>query len=77
MPLNHPTQAQTPLAVLASAPSLQFLDLMLVDSSEGSEGLIDNRLINDLSKMAKLEEVGGRAGAEGMGVVAGGGDRKV
>ncbi|GAX77422.1 hypothetical protein CEUSTIGMA_g4867.t1 [Chlamydomonas eustigma] len=47
----------TPLGVLSLAPALMFMDLMLVDSSESSEGLLDNRLIKDLARLERLEEL--------------------
>lgn len=53
-------QAHTPLAVLSQARSLMFLDLMFADSSEASAGLIDNRLLEDLASLSKLEEVRSR-----------------
>ena len=52
-----PTSGLTPLAPLRHACSLLYLDLMLVDSSEGSEGLLDDRLIEDLAALERLEEV--------------------
>ena len=56
--LSPPTRRGTPLAPLRHAPCLLYFDLMLVDSTEGSEGLLDNRLIEDLAQMERLEEVG-------------------
>lgn len=50
-------QPTTPLAALASAPRLQYLDVMFVDSSEGSEGCLDGRLMSDLGALHRVEEV--------------------
>ena len=59
--LSPPTGHHTPLAPLRQAPCLLYFDLMLVDSTEGSEGLLDNRLINDLAEIERLEEVSVRS----------------
>ena len=69
----------TPLAPLRHARSLLYLDLMLVDSGEGSAGLLDDRLIEDLAALGRLEEVrrwgerggGGAKGGRGRGGQAG------
>ncbi|KAF5834519.1 hypothetical protein DUNSADRAFT_8771 [Dunaliella salina] len=51
------SEGRTPLAALRHAPALQFLDVMYVDSTAGTEGLLDTRLISDLAACPKLEEL--------------------
>ena len=62
--LNHPSvldssprRGSTVLAPLRHARALRYLDLMFVDSTEGSEGLMDNRMVMDLAELKRLEEV--------------------
>lgn len=45
------------MAPLAHAPALRVLDVMFVDSSEASEGLLDTRLVRDLAACSKLTEL--------------------
>jgi len=48
---------RTPLSPLRCARNLMFLDVMLVDSSDATEGLIDTRLVEDVAALSRLEEL--------------------
>ena len=54
---NRIRRGSTPLAPLRLARGLLYFDLMFVDSSDGSEGILDNRMVADLAELKRLEEV--------------------
>lgn len=47
----------SPLAPLAACHCMQFLDVMFSDSGDGTAGSLDQRLVADIARMLRLEEL--------------------